>query len=410
MTLHPGHPADTAADIADFANEFVALRRKLHSQPELAYKEEKTSALVATYLQSWGYEVTRNIGGTGVVGTLHNGIGGRSVGIRADMDALPIIEATGLDYASTTAGVMHACGHDGHTAILLAAARHLSETRDFSGTFHAIFQPAEEGGGGARSMIRDGLFERFPVDAVFGLHNWPGVPAGQFGFLTGPAMASVDLAIIRIVGKGGHGAKPHQTVDPVIASASLVLALQTIVSRNLDPLETAVITVGTINGGVAANVIPESVELKITVRTFNERVREQIKGRIIALADLHAQSYGATAQVRYPRGYPVLVNHADETEFARQVALRHFGEGRVEADFRQITASEDFAFMLQERPGSYLFVGNGDSADLHSPRYDFNDAILPDAARYWVALVRDFLSANDTTLTIPSRVEAKQDD
>ncbi|MDB5586109.1 MAG: amidohydrolase [Devosia sp.] len=383
-----------ATAIAGFADEFVALRRKLHGAPELAYNEHKTSALVADYLESWGYEVARNVGKTGVVGTLKVGPGERSVGIRADMDALPILEATGLDYASQTPGVMHACGHDGHTSILLAAARQLAETRNFSGTLRVIFQPAEENGGGARTMIADGLFERFPVDAVFGLHNWPGVPAGQFGFLPGPAMASVDLVIIKVIGKGGHGAKPQQTVDPVVASASLVMALQTVVSRSVDPLEMAVVTVGSIHGGIAPNVIPDSVELQITVRTFNGAVREQIKARIIALADAHAQSFGARAEVNYPRGYPVLVNDAAQTEFARQVAIRHFGEQRIHAELRPITASEDFAFMLEKLPGAYLFVGNGDSADLHSPNYDFNDTILPDAARYWVRLAQDYLSAN----------------
>jgi len=258
-----------------------------------------------------------------------------------------------------------------------------------------IFQPAEENGGGARSMIRDGLFERFPVDAVFGLHNWPGVPTGQFGFLAGPAMASVDLVIIRIVGKGGHGAKPHQAIDPVVASASLVMALQTIASRNIDPLEAVVVTVGSIHGGIAPNVIPDSVELQLTVRTFNDAVREQVRSRIIDLAEAHARSYGASAEIKYPRGYPVLVNHAEETEFARQVALRHFGAERIHQNLKPITASEDFAFMLQELPGSYLFVGNGDSADLHNPRYNFNDEILPDAARYWAALAQDYLAAND---------------
>lgn len=380
--------------IATLGEEFVALRRKLHTQPELAYKEEKTSALVAGYLESWGYEVARNVGGTGVVGTLKSGQGSKTVGIRADMDALPITEATGLPYASTVPGVMHACGHDGHTSILLAAAKHLATTRAFSGTLRVIFQPAEENGGGARSMIKDGLFERFPVDAVFGLHNWPGVPAGEFGFLAGPAMASVDLAIIRVIGKGGHGAKPQQAVDPVVASASLVLALQTVVSRNVDPLEAVVVTVGSIHGGIAPNVIPDSVELQLTIRTFDDAVREAVRQRIIELAQSHVASFGARAEVHYPRGYPVLVNHAGETDFARQVAARHFGEERIRKDFRPITASEDFAFMLKERPGSYLFIGNGDSADLHNPQYDFNDAILVDAARYWVALVQDYLSDN----------------
>lgn len=395
----PPRSIATAAAILDHADEFVALRRKLHSEPELAYQEKKTAALVAERLRSWGYEVAEIIGGTGVVGTLRNGLGEKSIGIRADMDALPIVEATGLAYASTSPGVMHACGHDGHTAILLAAARHLAETREFSGTLRLIFQPAEEGGAGAKAMIADGLFERFPVDAVFGLHNWPGVPAGQFAFLSGPAMASVDLAIIRIVGKGGHGARPSHAVDPIVAAASLVMALQTIVSRNVDPLETAVVTVGTFNGGIAANVIPDSVELKVTIRTFSKTVREQIRTRIIALAEAQAQSYGATAEVTYPRGYPTLVNHPEETEFARQVALRHFGTERIETNFPVITASEDFAFMLEALPGSYLFIGNGDSADLHSPNYDFNDDILPDVARYWVALVEDYLAANEAPRT-----------
>lgn len=372
-------------------DDFIALRHRLHTAPELAYNEHQTSALVAQYLRAWGYEVVTGVGKTGVVGTLKLGSGNRTVGIRADMDALPIEEATNLPYASRSSGVMHACGHDGHTSILLSAARQLAEKRDFSGTLRVIFQPAEENGAGARTMIEDGLFERFPVDAVFGLHNWPGVPTGQFGFLDGPAMASVDLVIIKMQGRGGHGAKPQQSIDPVVASASLVMALQTIVSRSIDPLEMAVVTVGSIHGGIAPNVIPDSVELQLTVRTFNAQVRERIRERIVALAEAQAQSFGATAEVYYPRGYPVLVNHADETEFARDVARRHFGDARIHGALRPITASEDFAFMLEKRPGSYLFIGNGDSADLHSPHYDFNDTILADAARYWVHLVADYL-------------------
>lgn len=375
------------------SERFIALRRQLHAEPELAYQEVKTSALVAGLLGEWGYDVTTGIGGTGVVGTLRQGHGPRTIGIRADMDALPIEEATGLPYASTIKGRMHACGHDGHTAILLAAAEELAATRPFSGTVRVIFQPAEENGGGARKMIADGLFERFPVDAVFGLHNWPGVQAGSFRFIEGQAMASVDLAIIRIIGKGGHGARPHETVDPVVAAASLVLALQTVVSRNVDPLDAAVVTVGSIHGGIAPNVIPDAVELQITIRSFSPAIREQVRERILKLADAHAAGFGARAEVHYPRGYPVLVNHAAETSFARQTAIRHFGEDRV-GELRPITASEDFAFMLEQRPGSYLFVGNGPSADLHSPNYDFNDDILPDAARYWVSLVQDYLASN----------------
>ncbi|HWU19793.1 MAG TPA: M20 aminoacylase family protein [Devosia sp.] len=382
----------TWAPVTD--EDFVALRHRLHAAPELAYEEHETSALVAGYLREWGYEVETGIGRTGVVGTLRQGPGERSVAIRADMDALPIEETTGLAYASRKPGVMHACGHDGHTTILLSAAQKLAASRQFSGTLRVIFQPAEENNSGARTMIQDGLFERFPVDAVFGLHNWPGVPIGQFAFLDGPAMASVDLVIIKIKGRGGHGAKPHQTVDPVVVSASLVMALQTLVSRNVDPLEMAVVTVGSIHGGNAPNVIPDSVELQLTVRTFNAEVREQLRHRLTALADAQAASFGAKAEVYYPRGYPVLVNHPAETEFARQVARRHFGDERIDTSLKPITASEDFAFMLEQRPGSYLFLGNGDSADLHNSNYDFNDAILPDAARYWVRLVEDYLAIN----------------
>jgi len=376
------------------AEDFIALRRHLHTRPELAYEEHETSALVAGYLRDWGYSVETGIGGTGVVGTLQAGPGERIVGLRADMDALPIEEATGLDYASRNPGRMHACGHDGHTTILLATAQQLAAKRNFSGTVRLIFQPAEEIGGGARKMINDGLFERFPVDAVFGLHNWPGIATGQFAFLEGPAMASVDMAIIRIQGRGGHGAKPHLAIDPVVIASSLVLALQTIVSRHVDPLEAAVVTVGSIHGGSLPNVIPDSVELQLTVRAFDEAVRQSIRQRITALVESHVASFGATADLHYPTGYPVLINDQAETDFARSVARRHFGSDRIDPNLRPITASEDFAFMLEERPGAYLFLGNGDSADLHSPRYDFNDAIIPDAARYWVHLAEDFLSGN----------------
>lgn len=390
-----GRRADSVGGrISNYLDEAVALRRDLHRHPELAYDEHRTSELVSDRLSAWGYQVTMGIGSTGVVGTLQNGNGTRRLGIRADMDALPIAEATGLPYASGQAGKMHACGHDGHTSILLTSARYLAETCDFSGTLNLIFQPAEEGGAGARSMIRDGLFKRFPCDAVFGLHNWPGVPAGQFGFITGPAMASVDKVTIRMIGKGGHGARPQETVDPIVASASLIMALQSIVARNIDPLDAAVITVGTIHAGIAPNVIPDSVELELTVRTFRNDVREKIKARIRALASAQAESYGAIAEIDYPSGYPVLVNHPDETDFARQVALDHFGAARIESNFRPISASEDFAFMLQEIPGSYLFIGNGDSAPLHSPLYDFNDEIIAPASRYWVKLVEEYLSKN----------------
>lgn len=383
-------PVETG--IAVHLDEFIALRHDLHQYPELAFQERRTSKLVASHLSSWGYEVATGIAGTGIVATLARGNGKRVIGIRADMDALPIEEATSLSYASSNPGVMHACGHDGHTTILLAAARYLAESSNFSGTLRLIFQPAEEIGAGARKMISEGLFERFPVDAVFGLHNWPAVPAGHFGFVADAAMASVDQAVIRIVGKGGHGAEPHRAVDPVLASASFITALQSIVSRNVDPQDMAVVTVGSIHAGSASNVIPESVELKLTMRAFSQAVRDKLQERVPALARAQAESFGATAEVDYRLGFPALINHRAETAFARDVALSSFELERVEAGFRPRTASEDFAFMLQEKPGSYLFVGNGDSAPLHSAHYDFNDAIIAPAARYWVRLIETFLT------------------
>ena len=375
-----------------FIHEFQALRRDLHQHPELSFQEHRTSAIVAERLASWGYEVTTGIAGTGLVGRLRKGQGTKSLGIRADMDALPITEATGLPYASRNAGVMHACGHDGHTTVLLAAARFLAESGRFDGTLNLIFQPAEENGGGAQHMIGEGLFERFPCDAVFGLHNWPCVGAGHFGCVTGPAMASVDQITITVRGKGGHGAAPHETVDPVVASAHIITALQTVVSRNVDPLDMGVVTVGSIHGGNAPNVVPESVELKLTARAFKPEVREVLKQRIPAIARAQAESFGATADVSYRPGYPAVLNHDAETELARSVALDTFGAARVEAGFRPRTASEDFAFMLLKRPGSYVFVGNGDGASLHSPYYDFNDAILAPSATYWVRLAERFLA------------------
>jgi hippurate hydrolase len=372
--------------------DFIALRHRLHAAPELSTAEVATGALVAELLTGWGYEVATGIGGTGVVATLRHGAGERSIGLRADMDALPISEATGLPYASANPGVMHACGHDGHTTILLAAARQLAETRNFSGTVRLIFQPAEETGG-AVQMLEDGLFERFPVDAVFGLHNWPGIPAGEFRFIDGPAMAAVDLVIITVKGRGGHGAKPHEAVDPIVAASALVLALQSIVSRNVDPLETAVLTVGSIHGGSMPTVIPDSVELQATVRTFSPTVRDTIRARIKVLAEATAAAYGATVEVYHPPGFPALHNHQAETAFARQVAVRHFGAERV-GELRPLLVSEDFAFLLEKQKGSYLFIGNGPSAELHSPRYDFNDGIIEPAARYWVKLVEDYLAAN----------------
>ncbi len=394
MNAHPriSDAVRIAAGIGSFVDEFIELRRDLHRHPELAFEEHRTGALVAERLEGWGYEVTRGIAGTGLVGTLRRGEG-RTLAIRADMDALPIEEQTGLPYASGNPGVMHACGHDGHTTILLAAARYLAEQGKFHGTLHLIFQPAEEIGAGAQKMISDGLFERFPADAVFGLHNWPGLETGRFAFVEGPAMASVDQAIITIAGKGGHGAEPHNTVDPVVVAAHVITSLQSIVARNVDPRDMAVVTVGSIHGGSASNVIPDSVELKMTVRSYRPEIRQELKRRIPALVRAQAESFGASANVEYRLGFPSVVNHPAETELARQVAVNAFGADSVDAEFRSRTASEDFAFMLEALPGSYLFVGNGDSASLHSPLYDFNDAIIAPAAAYWASLAETFLPA-----------------
>lgn len=389
-STHP-HPS---IRIAAFAEEAIALRRDFHRHPELAFEEHRTSARIAGLLSDWGYTVTTGVGGTGVVGTLVRGIGTRRLGLRADIDALPITEDSGLDYASGTHGLMHACGHDGHTAILLAAAHYLAKHGRFDGTLQLIFQPAEETGSGATRMLADGLFERFPVDAIFGLHNWPGVPAGRLGFVDGPAMASVDWASIRVLGKGGHGAEPHTGVDSVLVAAHLITALQSIVSRNVDPREMAVITVGSIHGGKAANVIPDSVDLKLTVRAFLPQVRETLRQRIPALAEAIAASFGAQVQIDFPLGFPSVINHAAETAFARDIAVELFGADGVVAGLAPRTASEDFAFLLQQRPGSFLFVGNGDSASLHSPRYVFNDAVIAPAASYWARLTERFLSAD----------------
>lgn len=395
MTMARDHTKDQDARVIDgitgFIDDFIALRHDLHRHPELSFQERRTSALVADKLAAFGYTVTTGIAGTGVVGTLTRGEGGKSLAIRADIDALPIHETAEIGYGSQHQGVMHACGHDGHTAILLTAARYLAEQGDFNGTLHLLFQPAEEIGAGARKMIAEGLFERFPADAVFGLHNWPGIPAGSFGFIDGPAMASVDKAIIRIIGKGGHGAAPHETVDPIVVAAHVIVALQTIVSRNTNPLDTGVITVGAIHGGDAPNVIPDSVELKLTIRTFRPEVRDLFQQRIPALVRAQAESFGATAEVDYRLGFPAVVNHAAETAYIKTIATDLFGAERVVTDFRPRTASEDFAYFLRERPGSLIFIGNGEGVPLHNPGYVFDDSIIAPAAALWVRLAERFL-------------------
>ena len=376
------------------ASEFVDIRRDIHRHPEMGFKEHRTSALVAARLKAWGYEVDVGLGGTGVVGTLRRGTGKKSIGIRADMDALPIAEASGRAWASEHPGLMHACGHDGHTAILLAAARQLAEAGDFSGTLNLIFQPAEEGLGGAVKMMDDGLFERHPCDAIFALHNSPGVPQGTLVFRDGPMMASSDAVKITLDGRGGHAAFPHRAADPVVAAASIIMALQTVVSRNVDPLLTAVVSVGTLHAGTAVNVIPETATIELSVRALDPEVRDLLEARIKALVQAQAESFGVRAQVDYHRGYAVLVNNKPETDFARQVALDLLGPGRVVLEGPQVTGSEDFSFMLQKRPGCYLLIGNGDgegSCMVHNPGYDFNDDNIAAGSTYWVALAQRYL-------------------
>ena len=380
--------------------EFTALRRDIHRHPELGYQEFRTSELVAQRLASWGYRVTRGLGGTGVVGQLVCGQGGKRLGLRADMDALPIQEATGLPHASSHAGLMHACGHDGHTAMLLAAAKHLAEHGQFDGTLNLIFQPAEEGLGGAKKMMEDGLFEQFPCDAIFAMHNMPGFPRGQLLLREGATMASSENITITLQGKGGHGAMPHVAIDPVVAGAAIVMGLQTIVARNVPPLHMAVITVGAFQAGEANNVIPQTATLKLSVRSLDRAVRQLLNRRIRELVEAQAHSYGCQATVDFQGGYPVLVNTQPETEFARQVALELLGADQVVLQTAPLTGSEDFAFMLEQVPGSYLFIGNGDAASgghgacmVHNPNYDFDDGNIAIGSAYWVRLTERFLSA-----------------
>jgi len=373
---------------------FVQLRRDIHAHPELGLKEFRTSELIANKLIGWGYEVTRGLAGTGLVGQLRRGSGARRLGLRADMDALPIQETTGLAHASRHSGVMHACGHDGHTAMLLAAAEYLAHHGRFDGTLNLIFQPAEEHPGGAQLMIQDRLFERFPCDAVYAMHNMPGVPQGHLVLVDGPAMASSDDVTIHIRGQGGHGAMPHRACDPIVAASSIVMALQSIVSRNVDPLKTAVVTVGAFHAGQANNVIPAQVTLELSVRALDREVRDLLEQRIKTLVQAQAHSYGATAEVIYKRDYPVLVNTPAETELARAVALKMLGPERVVTHGSPLTGSEDFAFMLEHCPGSYLMIGNGageGSCMVHNPGYDFNDDNIGVGAGFWIALTERFL-------------------
>jgi len=387
----------TSSDVAAIAPEMVALRRQLHANPELGFEEFGTSALVAERLTAWGYEVHRGIAGTGVVGHLRCGSGAKRLGLRADMDALPITETTGLPYASQVPGRMHACGHDGHTATLLAAARVLGLTRAFDGTLNLIFQPAEEGRGGARLMIEEGLFERFPCDALYAFHNLPGYPAGRLGLRDGVLYNSSDTAVVTVHGRGGHGAMPHKAVDPVVAAAHIVIALQTLVSREVDPNEFAVVSVGAFHAGNAPNVIPSSAELRLTVRARSAAVRAMLRERITALVTAQAAVHGATAEVEYLWRYPPVVNDRAATAFARDVALAWAGPDALIDELPAQHASDDFSLMLEQVPGCYVVVGNGVAEGeggcvAHNAGYDFNDGILPSTASYWVELVRRYLS------------------
>jgi len=385
--------------IEKLAAEMTEWRRDIHMHPETAFEEHRTSELVARRLESFGIAVHRGLGRTGVVGTLRAGSGARAIGLRADMDALHILEQNTFAHRSRNDGRMHACGHDGHTAMLLGAAKVLAETRSFDGTVHFIFQPAEENEGGGRAMVEDGLFERFPCESVYGMHNYPGMPMGKFGMRAGPMMASFDIFEIELRGRGSHAALPHTGIDPVLAGSHLVQALQSIVSRNVGPVDAGVVSVTQFHGGDTWNVIPDSVVLRGTARAFRPETQDLIERRVNEIAIGIAHTFGGEARVRYERRYPPLVNAARETALCAEVLGSMVGEKNVDAASEQVMGSEDFAFMLREKPGCYVFIGNGgnagpggDGCSLHNPRYDFNDAILPLGATYWVRLAEHLLA------------------
>ncbi len=378
-----------------------ALRRDIHAHPELCFQEQRTSDLVAEQLARWGIEVHRGLGKTGVVGIIRGRPGPRTLGLRADIDALPVTEQNTFAHASRHPGRMHACGHDGHTAMLLAAAQHLAAHRDFAGTVYLVFQPAEEGGGGAREMIRDGLFERFPMEAIFGVHNWPGMAVGQFAIKQGPCFASSNEFEITIVGKGCHAAMPHLGTDPVPIACQLVQSFQTILTRNMRPIDTGVISVTMIEAGEATNVVPDRVTIRGTVRTFTTEVLDLIEARMRQLTEHTCAAYGATSEFAFQRNYPPTINHPAETEFVRSVMAEVVGAGQVQ-EFEPTMGAEDFSFFLQAIPGAYFVIGNGDGAHregghglgpcmLHNPSYDFNDALIPLGATLWVKLVERWM-------------------
>jgi hippurate hydrolase len=379
--------------IADFQDDMTKWRRDLHAHPETAFEEHRTAEFVAARLQEFGIEVHRGIAKTGVVGTLRGARpGSRAIALRADMDALHVHEKNGFEHASQNHGRMHACGHDGHTTMLLGAARYLAETRNFTGTVHFVFQPAEENEAGGRAMVEEGLFEKFPVEAVFGMHNWPGMPAGQFSVRSGPMMAAADIFELTISGRGAHAAMPNRGVDPVVVAAQVITALQTIVSRGTHPLEAAVVSVTEVHGGDTFNVIPDEVVLRGTTRSFRPEVQDTIEPAMRRIAENVCAAFGARMTLRYERRYPPTINTEAETEIAAATLAELVGEANVRRDLLPSMGAEDFAFMLQARPGSYVWIGNGASAGLHNPGYDFNDEILPLGASYWARLVERTLA------------------
>lgn len=388
--------------IIAFQSELQQIRRDLHAHPELCYEEVRTSDVVAAKLTEWGIPVVRGLGLTGVVGIIQNGTSGRAIGLRADMDALPMQEINTFAHASKHEGKMHACGHDGHTSMLLGAAHHLAHHRDFDGTVYLIFQPAEEGGAGARRMIEDGLFERFPMEAVYGMHNWPGMPAGAFGVCEGPMMASSNEFHVTIRGKGAHAAQPHKGIDPIMVAVQIAQAWQTIITRNKSPLDTAVLSITQIHAGSATNVIPDDAKMVGTVRTFTTEVLDLVEQRMRVLAENIAAGFDAEVDFAFKRNYPPLVNHAKETRFAVDVMKAVAGADKVDDQVEPTMGAEDFAFFLQEKPGCYIFLGNGDGDHrdgghglgpcvLHNGSYDFNDNLLPIGASFWVRLAETAL-------------------
>ena len=378
-------------DFKTFLPELTGIRRHLHSIPEIGLSEFKTSDFIAAQLEKWGYEVTRGLAKTGIVATLRAGSSNRAIGFRADFDALPMQEETGLPYASTHPGVMHACGHDGHTSMLLGAAWALAQDKSLSGTVHLIFQPAEENFGGGKLMIEDGLFEKFPCEQVFALHNWPGLPAGSFATRSGPIAASIDAVTLTVRGRGGHGAEPEKTVDPVVVGSSIVMALQTTVSRHVSPHQSSVLTVGAFQSGSACNIIPDTAVLEISMRAMSPDVREQLREQVEQIATFQAKSYGANVSLDWQTGYPATINDAAAVDLAKSTIASHFGADEVSDLPLPLMGSEDFSFLLEKVPGAYVLIGNGDSSGLHTTAYDFNDEVLERGAMFFYHLARDRL-------------------